>query len=136
VQNSGATLSAKVPAGAAGAVDVSVTTPAGTATRAGGLTYTAAPIPIVSSITPNFGPASGGTNVIIRGTGFTGTTSVTIQGGSPSFVVDNDTQISLTTAPAASGGPASVVITTPGGSVSTPFTYAVSGFPAPTVSSI
>jgi hypothetical protein len=129
-------LVAKVPAGSAGAVDVAVTTPAGTATRQSALTYVASPEPVVTSATPNFGPASGGTSVVLRGSGFTGATAVTVQGGAATFTVDSDTQISLVTGAAATGGPASIVVVTPAGQATTTFTYQLAGFPAPTVTSI
>ena len=135
-QQGASTLVVKVPAGSAGAVPVSVTTPAGTATQQNALTYVVSPVPVISSVTPNFGPASGGTSVILRGSGFTGTTSVSVQGAPATFTVDSDTQISAVTGAAASGGAASFVVVTPGGQATAPFTYQVAGFAAPTVSSI
>ena len=130
-------LNVKVPAGSVGAVDVTVTTAAGTATRLAGLTYVAAAAPVVTSATPTFGPASGGTSVVLRGTGLTGATAVTLSGApAASFTVNSDTQITLITPSNASGGPSSISITTPGGQGSFPFTYSLTGYPAPTVASI
>ena len=130
-------LNVKVPAGSVGAVDVTVTTAAGTATRVAGLTYVAAAAPVVTSATPTFGPASGGTSVVLSGTGLTGATAVTLSGApAASFTVNSDTQITLVTPSSASGGPSNISITTPGGQVGIPFTYSLTGYPAPTVASI
>ena len=86
------------------------------------------PAPTVSSVNPNNGPVSGGTNITILGSHFIGTSSVTI-GGTPvtTFTVTSDTSLSATTAqrlPAASG--LSVLVTTPGGTSAsnTLFSYA------------
>ncbi|MHA4875187.1 IPT/TIG domain-containing protein, partial [Enterococcus faecium] len=48
----------------------------------------------VTFVSPNFGPAAGGTSVSITGTDFFGTTSVMF-GGVPatSFVINSDTSI-------------------------------------------
>ncbi len=81
--------------------------------------------PTVTSITPSNGSTSGGTPVIIIGTGFTGATAVTI-GGSAAVnvnVVDDFTITAYT--PAGTAGSASVVVTTPNGlsSPNTLYTY-------------
>jgi hypothetical protein len=125
-------VSAVVPAGSAGAVDVVVTTPLGTATLEDGFTYVVAPNPSLAS--PSFGPIGGGTVVNLTGTGFTGTTSVTV-GGNPGtdVSVDSDTQITFTT-PVGVVGQANIVVTTPVGSgtLTNGFTY----LPAPTLTNI
>ncbi|AOT71940.1 IPT/TIG domain-containing protein [Geosporobacter ferrireducens] len=59
-----------VPAGAAGATDIKIINPDGQeAVLAGGFTYTEPPkvVPTITSITPNNGPATGGTHVVIEG---------------------------------------------------------------------
>ena len=68
-------LTAKSPAGS-GVVDVTVTTPAGTSTTSLADQFTYPSAPTVSSISPNSGPAAGGTFVTITGTGFTAATAV------------------------------------------------------------
>jgi len=69
--NSSTKLTIISPAGTAGIVNVTVTTPAGTsaASAADKFTYTAA-APTVIAVTPSSGLTEGGTAVIITGTGF------------------------------------------------------------------
>ena len=57
-----------LPSGTAGAKNVVVTTPAGSATLTGGFTYLATPT--VTGVTPTFGPPAGGTTITLTGTGF------------------------------------------------------------------
>ncbi|MFD6225403.1 IPT/TIG domain-containing protein [Streptomyces sp. NPDC060232] len=113
---------------------VSVTTPGGTAT--GPVTYTyVTPAPTISGFTPASGSTAGGTQVTITGTGFTGTTAVSLAGApAASFQVLNDTTIVAITAPhAPASGP--VTVTTPGGTAisATNYTYVTQ---APTVTAI
>lgn len=69
----------------------------------------------ITSITPNSGPASGGTAVTIAGLGFTGATGATIGGSAiGSFTVVSDTSITGTT-PAKSEGVYDVVVQRPAG---------------------
>jgi autotransporter-associated beta strand protein len=71
--------------------------------------------PLVTSITPATGPASGGTSVTIVGTNFKAGASVTIGGGvASSVIVVSSTQITATT-PAGVPASANVVVTNPGG---------------------
>ena len=136
--NSATQITVTSPAGAAGMVDVTVTTPNGTSavTPADPFTYTTIPGPAVTTLTPASGPVIGGTVVTITGTGFTGATAVkfgTIAG--TSLTVNSATQITVTS-PAGAAGMVDVTVTTPNGtSASTPagqFTY----IPAPTVTGI
>ena len=102
------------PSATPGDVDVSVTTPGGTVTRAGLHTYTAG-APDLTSITPNSGPINGGTAVTIVGENLTGATDVKIGGTSAtSIVVVSDTQITAVT-PAGTVGTTSVEVIVPGG---------------------
>jgi hypothetical protein len=113
--NSDTQIMATVPAHAAGAVNVVVTTPGGTATGTNAFTYT--PAPTFSSIAPVLGRTSGGTSVTITGGNFiNGATAVTIGGITPTFTVIGTTSITATT-PAHAAGAVNVVITTPGGTV-------------------
>jgi hypothetical protein len=136
-----------------GTVDVTVTTPGGTSavTPADQFTYvstptppptptsTPGPVPVIASISPMSGPASGGTTILIKGSGFTGATSVTFVISAAflvtvtSFTVLDDSTISVVTPggiSAATGlavGKVDVRVTTPWGtSALTPadqFTY-------------
>ncbi|MBH0130969.1 IPT/TIG domain-containing protein [Salinibacterium sp. NK8237] len=118
------------PAHAAGGVEVIIQHPAG-ASDAGEFTFT--PVPVISSLTPDFGPIAGGTVVTIEGTDFTDATGVTFDGtDGTEFTVDSETQITVTS-PAHDLGVVDLVIErTTGNSVPTDFTYRG----APTVSDL
>jgi outer membrane autotransporter protein len=107
-------ITAVTPAHAAGPVDVTVTTPGGTATGASLFTYER-PDPTVISVSPHSGTTEGGTAVTITGRNLTGATAVRF-GGTPvtSFTVVDRTTITATTPPHAAGG-VNVQVTTPGG---------------------
>src|SRR6185369_15157611 len=75
--NSATSMTATSPAGAAGAVDVRVTTPGGTSATSAADQFTYAAPPTVTSISPTSGPQTGGTTVVITGTNFSGATAVT-----------------------------------------------------------
>lgn len=117
-------LTAVVPAGAtAGAVDVVVTTSAGSDTLDDGYTYVAAPT--ATAIDPDSGPEAGGTVVTLTGTGFvTGDTTVTV-GGTAATAVTVASATSLTFTTPAGTGTGDVVVTTDGGSdtLADAFTY-------------
>lgn len=70
--------------------------------------------PVLLSLSPNTGVASGGTTVVINGAGFTGATSVTFGGTSATFTVNSDTQITAST-PTHPGGVVDVSVITPDG---------------------
>jgi hypothetical protein len=79
--------------------------------------------PTIGSFTPTSGPA--GTLVTLTGSAFTGATSVAVggQGHSASFVVDSDTQISVTVPVGATTGVISVI--TPHGTVTSADSFTV-----------
>jgi IPT/TIG domain len=107
------------PAGT-GTVQVTVTTAAGTSV---GVPFTYLPVPTLTSISPASGPVTGGTTVIVSGTGFTGATAVFF-GILPatSFTVNSDTQITAVAPPGL--GTVPVTVTTPAGTASgLGFTY-------------
>jgi hypothetical protein len=107
-------VTATTPAHAAGAVNVAVTTPGGTATRTGGFTYVAL-VPTISTVAPGAGSAAGGSLVVITGTNLTDATAVSFGGtAAASFTVDSPTQIRATT-PAHAAGAVDVTVTTPFG---------------------
>jgi hypothetical protein len=76
--------------------------------------YTYVALPTLTAAVPNLGSASGGTTVVLTGTGLTGVTAVDF-GGTPatSFTVDSATQITAV-APAGTGT-VQVTATTAGG---------------------
>jgi IPT/TIG domain len=96
----------------------------------GGITVTAScaavPVaPTVNSISPASGPATGGSNVTISGTGFTDVTAVGFGGNTASHIVNSDTSITATL-PAGIGTVDVTVTTAAGTSTVNPtdqFTY-------------
>jgi hypothetical protein len=71
--------------------------------------------PVVTSVTPTSGSASGGNVVIITGTGFTGASQVAFGAAlSPSFTVVSSTEI-IATVPQGVPGTVNVTVTTAGG---------------------
>lgn len=62
-------------------------------------TSTISAIPVVTSVSPLFGPAAGGTTVTISGSGFTGVTAVNFGSIPAAFVFNSDTSITVPAAP-------------------------------------
>src|SRR5207253_2991986 len=121
------------PAGS-GHVDVSVITPNGSATAINGYTYLSPTDPIITSITPSFGPQAGGGAVVITGTHLTGATLVLFGGSAASILVNTGLAMTVT-APAGKGQVDVSVITTNGtATVTKGYTYV--GPTDPTITSI
>jgi hypothetical protein len=137
--NSATSITATSPPEAAGTIDVTVSTFSGSSatSSADRFTYTAAPTPAVTAVSPNTGSTAGGTSVTITGTNFTGAQAVSFGGVGASFTVNSDTSITAT-APAEAAGTVDVTVTTfTGMSASTSadhFTYTAA--PAPTVTAV
>ena len=108
---SATTLTATTGAHAAGALDVTVTTPGGNATLTNAYTYIAAPT--IASIAPLAGPIQGGQTVIVTGTDFVdGQTTVDFGGaGATSVTVADSTRLTATT-PGHAAGVVPVTVTT------------------------
>jgi hypothetical protein len=104
-----------------GSVDVTVTTTDGPFTLANGFTYrwgTTVPPPNVVNITPNSGPITGGTNIVITGSNFRPTTRVFFGSfltpiEATSTTVVSSAQIRATTPPVVGPGPVPVFVVTP-----------------------
>ncbi|MEV0363741.1 beta strand repeat-containing protein [Nocardia fusca] len=126
--NSATQITAVAPAGT-GTVQVTVTTAGGTTN---GLAYTYVAVPTLTTLVPSSGPATGGTTVVLTGTGLTGATAVTF-GGTPatSFTVNSATQITAV-APAGSGTVQVTVTTVGGTSNGLAYTY----IPVPTLTTV
>ncbi|MBF4605921.1 choice-of-anchor G family protein [Curtobacterium sp. VKM Ac-1393] len=132
VSDDGTELTFTTPAHAAGTVDVTVTTPAGTSDPLD-YTYNPAPaaVPTLTTLDPDNGPVSGGTLVTVTGTGFTDDATVSVDGSDPidpESVSDDGTELTFTT-PAHVAGPVDVTVTTDVGT-SDPLTYTYNPAPA------
>ncbi len=132
--SSATSITATVPAGTAGPVEVVVTNPDGQkGSLLNGYTYIGAPT--VTGVAPNTGGVAGGTPVTITGTGFEVGATVTLGGvAATSVLVTSNTTLTATTGPHAAGS-VDVVVTNPGGQAGTlanGFSYVV----GPTVSSV
>ncbi|MFE6072931.1 IPT/TIG domain-containing protein [Paenibacillus sp. NPDC057886] len=133
--NSATQITAIAPAGSAGTVDVTVTTPGGTSATSAADQYTYHAAPTIASVSPTSGPTTGGTTVTLTGTNLTGVTGVTFGGrAATSVTVISATQITAT-APPGTAGAIIIAVTTPGGSATLTggYTYFVA---APTITSV
>jgi len=91
--------------------------------------------PTVTAVSPASGPITGGTVMVITGTGFADVTAVTF-GSTPasSFTVNSDTSIIATAPPATAIGPVDVTVTTANGTSAVTsadqftYTYVFTGF--------
>jgi len=139
IVNGATSITATAPAHAAGTVDVTVTNATGTSATSGAdiYTYTNLPAPTVTSISPNSGPAAGGTSVIITGTNFTSTSTVKFGATSATVTVNSATQITASS-PAGSAGTVDVTVTNATGTSATSSAdiYTYTTLPGPTVTSI
>ncbi|RYF90650.1 MAG: tandem-95 repeat protein, partial [Caulobacteraceae bacterium] len=116
--NSATQITATAPAGAAGTIDIRVTTVGGTSATSAADQFTWVAAPMVTSISPTAGPVSGGTTVTITGTGFSGATAVTFGAtAATGFTVNSATQITAS-APAGTGT-VDIRVTTTGGTSAT-----------------
>lgn len=129
-------LLATTPAGPTGTVSIVVVDPSGRAALYNGFPYSGAATtpatstpgqPVISSVSPATGPASGGTAVTISGAGFSSPATVTFGSAAATNVtVVNATQITATTPPGTLG-PVAVLVSAAGGQVgglTAGFTYA------------
>jgi len=117
-------ITVRTPVANAGAVDVTVTTPFGSATETAGFTYKLPP-PVIASVSPEFGPLVGGNDVVITGSNFAGVTEVRFGSAlATNFNLNMPTQITARV-PAGTAGPIAVTVTTPDGSdsLANGFTY-------------
>ncbi len=114
-----------VPAHAVGLVDVTVATDGGTSATSTADHYTYVTAPTVTAVAPARGPVAGGNQVVITGTGFFGGTGASnvsavkfgttaVAGGS--YLVNSDTQITVSSTPAHGAGAVDVTVTNDAGS--------------------
>jgi hypothetical protein len=117
VVSSATQITAKAPAGLAGTVDVTVVGPGGTSAASSLDQFTYLAPPTITGLSPAAGGLSGGTSVLIAGTGFYGTMVVKFGTVVASNVVVSPTQIAATS-PAGSGT-VDVTVTSLGGTSAT-----------------
>jgi hypothetical protein len=127
------TIQVTSPPGLAGAADVTVTNPNGSATCSGCFTYQSTLE--VTQVTPGRGPTSGGTSVVVTGIGFDAQTTVLFGPQAlihPQFV--SSTTFTGLTPPAALAGPVDVRVFNANGAalLHSAFTY----FARPTLASV
>nr|WP_244422839.1 IPT/TIG domain-containing protein [Bradyrhizobium sp. ORS 278] len=133
--NSATQITATSPSGAAGTIDVTVTTSGQTSPTSAADQFTYAAAPTVTSISPSSGPASGSTSVIITGTGFTAATAVSFGAtAATSYTVNSATQITAF-APAGTGT-VDVRVTGVGGTSATSAADQFSYLGAPAITAI
>ncbi len=97
--------------------------------------YLVAIPPTVTEISPNSGYTSGGTEVTITGTNFTGATAVNFGStAATSFTVDSNTQITATAPPGT--GTVDITVTTPNGTSTTSPTDQFTYIPLPLVPTV
>ena len=136
VVNSDYSITAVSPPEAAGTVDLTISTAGGTSFTSAADLFTFVAAPIVTGVSPNSGPASGGYYVTVSGQNFSHTTGVSVGDQATAYVIVSDSELSVFI-PGSDSGPdsASVIVTTVGGTTSAQFTYtAVTGV-APTITS-
>jgi YD repeat-containing protein len=110
-------LQVTVPAHAAGAVDIQVTTPGGTSatSAADRFTYVAPPVPVITGVGSTTGTTLGGYSIYLTGTGFTAVSAVSFGGtASGSWYAYSDSALQVTV-PAHASGTVDIQVTTPGG---------------------
>jgi hypothetical protein len=139
----------QLPSHSAVTVDITVQTPAGTSsiTSADHYTYLP-PAPTVTGAAPSTGPATGGTNVTVTGTGFQGTgfsaTDVFVGAvdistqcpGAPCFTVSSPTSITIPMMPAHAVGTVDITVETSGGISATSPSDQYAYEPSPVVTSV
>ncbi len=138
------TVTAVSPPGAAGTVDVRVTTPGGQSVVSAGdkFTYQAPPVPtpVVSGVSPSSGPTAGGTTVTITGSNLTGASAVSFGGVAATGVTVVNASTVTAVSPPGAAGTVDVRVTTPGGqsvvSAGDKFTYQAPPVPTPVVSGV
>jgi hypothetical protein len=128
-------LVAHVPPGGPGSVDVTVTTPQGTSSKAVNDLY-AYGVPAVGSVTPDTGPVAGGTTVTVAGWGFVPGVVVSFGSTPGTGVTVNASGTSLqVTAPAEAAGSVNLTVTSPAGT-SPASIHDLFAYGAPTVTSV
>ena len=126
-------ITCAAPSGTAGTYAVVITNPDGqNATLPSAYTYN--PVPTISGVSPTSGPAAGGGNLTVSGTGFLSNPVVTV-GGNPCNVSASTSSSITCQIPAGSAGAANVIVVNTD-TQSFPSTGAYTYVAAPTISTI
>ncbi|WP_235445011.1 beta strand repeat-containing protein [Streptomyces sioyaensis] len=104
-------ITAVVPAGVAGAADITVSTAGGTSNP---VTYTYVAAPVLTALAPTQGPASGGNTVTLTGTHLSQVTKVLVGTVPVGFTLVSDSHL-VADVPAGAVGPVDVTVVGPGG---------------------
>ena len=112
---SSTSISATTPTTGAGTVGVTVTNGGQTNVPDGNDQFTFVAAPVVSGVSPNSGPISGGTSVIITGSGLTDALSVSFGGNLAAFTINGDNSITATSPGIDGPDVEDVQVTTAGG---------------------
>ena len=111
--NTGTAITVTTPAVAPGAQNVVITTPGGgSVTSASGFTFVGQPL--ISGISPNAGPTTGGLAVTITGANL-GTATTVSFGGNPGTITSNSATSITVTPPTGVSGTVNVTVDTHGG---------------------
>lgn len=98
--------------------------------------FAAAAAPVIFNVAPGSGPTTGGTPVVITGSGFTGATAVRFGSTSAaSYRVVSDAEIDAVTPPG-SAGSVRLSVTTAGGTSSQSITFTYVAVPVPTLTTL
>ncbi|MCI0340948.1 MAG: IPT/TIG domain-containing protein [Planctomycetales bacterium] len=135
-------LTGATPAGTGGARTVTVTNPDGQSGALGsGFTYGSPPAgpPVVTNVSPAFGPTAGGTTITVTGSAFQGGATIAIGGTlATSVALVSATQLTAVT-PAGTAGAQTVVVTNldgQSGALGSGFTYGSPPSAAPVVTNV
>ena len=112
---SSTSISATTPVTGAGTVGVTVTNAGESNVPDANDQFTFVAAPVVSSVSPNSGPISGGTSVVVSGTGFSNAMSVSFGGNLAAFTVNGDGSITATSPGIDGPDVEDVQVTTAGG---------------------
>lgn len=132
--NSSTQVSAVSPPNSTGAVNVQVRNPdAQFGTLTNGFTYVSPlPAPTVTTVSPNTGPSTGATPIMITGTNFISGATVTIGVTPATAVVFVSATLITAVTPVGTAGAVNVVVTNPDGQMGTlvgGFTYTITSLP-------
>ena len=124
-------ITTTTPAGAGGVVDVAVTCATGSDVLDAGFTYESAPT--ITGVQPNSGDVSGGTSVLITGSGFGAGASVYFGAAEVMTLTVEDAGTISAVVPAGSAGTVDVTVSNVvGGSATLPDAYTYTASPSPT----